>query len=1066
MAKRTDIKKILVIGSGPIVIGQAAEFDYAGTQACTSLREEGYEVILINSNPATIMTDTVVADRVYIEPLTLEFASRVIYKERPEAVLGSLGGQTGLNLVVELAESGILDEYHVEVLGTALDAIEKAEDRDKFRELMYELGEPVPESVIVHTIEEAVAFASSNGYPVVVRPAFTLGGTGGGFAYDEKELRTICENGLKISPVHQCLIEQSIAGYKEIEYEVMRDNADNAIVVCNMENVDPVGIHTGDSIVVAPTQTLTDRECGIMRASALKIIRALKICGGCNVQLALDPNSFNYYVIEVNPRVSRSSALASKATGYPIAKLAAKVAVGLTLDEIMNPVTQTSYACIEPCIDYVVAKFPRFAFDKFPKADRTLGTQMKATGEVMSIGRTFDEAILKAIRSLEMKTDHLEQKDINALSEKELWEKLAKCDDERIYVITALLRLGASVEDIFEVTKMDRYFLNRFKNLVAFEKEIAANPMNLDVLMAAKKRGFADSYIARMWNVDEKEVYQTRKDNHIIPVYKNVDTCAGEYVSHTPYLYSTYEHENESIKSDRKKIIVLGSGPIRIGQGVEFDYATVHCVKTLRERGYEAIVINNNPETVSTDYSISDKLYFEPLTIEDVMHVIDLEEPLGVIVQFGGQTAINLADKLVERGVKILGTTLEDIDRAEDRHEFEAMLHTLDIPQPVGQTAVTVEEALVIAKRIGYPVLVRPSYVLGGRAMEIVHNDDDLRVYMATAVKEISHDAPILVDKYIVGKEMEIDAICDGEHVYIPGIMEHIERAGVHSGDSISVYPAPTASQKVKDLITDYAIRIGKGFHFIGLYNIQFIVDAQEKVYVLEVNPRSSRTVPFLSKITGVPMSYVATRCVLGETLKEQGYEEGVHPEGDRVFVKAPVFSFAKLRSVDTTLGPEMKSTGEALGGDVTLEKALYKALLASGVKIPLHGNVLMTIADADKEEGLKIAKRFSAIGYGIHATRGTAQYLESHGVFVNTVGKVNEEGEDNVIDVIRKGRVNYVVNTMSISKSVSQDGFAIRRAAAENNISCFTSLDTANAILRVLEAQTFTTISMNELED
>lgn len=1066
MAKRTDIKKILVIGSGPIVIGQAAEFDYAGTQACTSLREEGYEVILINSNPATIMTDTVVADRVYIEPLTLEFASRVIYKERPDAVLGSLGGQTGLNLVVELAESGILDEYHVEILGTALDAIEKAEDRDKFRELMYELGEPVPESVIVHTIEEAVAFASSNGYPVVVRPAFTLGGTGGGFAYNEEELYTICENGLKISPVHQCLIEQSIAGYKEIEYEVMRDNADNAIVVCNMENVDPVGIHTGDSIVVAPTQTLTDRECGIMRASALKIIRALKICGGCNVQLALDPNSFNYYVIEVNPRVSRSSALASKATGYPIAKLAAKVAVGLTLDEIMNPVTQTSYACVEPCIDYVVAKFPRFAFDKFPKADRTLGTQMKATGEVMSIGRTFDEAILKAIRSLEMKTDHLEQKDINALSEKELWEKLAKCDDERIYVITALLRLGASVEDIFEVTKMDRYFLNRFKNLVAFEKEIAANPMNLDVLKAAKKRGFADSYIARMWNVDEKEVYQTRKDNHIIPVYKNVDTCAGEYVSHTPYLYSTYEHENESIKSDRKKIIVLGSGPIRIGQGVEFDYATVHCVKTLRERGYEAIVINNNPETVSTDYSISDKLYFEPLTIEDVMHVIDLEEPLGVIVQFGGQTAINLADKLVERGVKILGTTLENIDRAEDRHEFEAMLHTLDIPQPVGQTAVTVEEALVIAKRIGYPVLVRPSYVLGGRAMEIVHNDDDLRIYMATAVKEISHDAPILVDKYIVGKEMEIDAICDGEHVYIPGIMEHIERAGVHSGDSISVYPAPTASQKVKDTITDYAIRIGKGFHFIGLYNIQFIVDAQEKVYVLEVNPRSSRTVPFLSKITGVPMSYVATRCVLGETLKEQGYEEGVHPEGDRVFVKAPVFSFAKLRSVDTTLGPEMKSTGEALGGDVTLEKALYKALLASGVKIPLHGNVLMTIADADKEEGLKIAKRFSAIGYGIHATRGTAQYLESHGVFVNTVGKVNEEGEDNVIDVIRKGRVNYVVNTMSISKSVSQDGFAIRRAAAENNISCFTSLDTANAILRVLEAQTFTTISMNELED
>ena len=1066
MPKRTDIKKIMVIGSGPIVIGQAAEFDYAGTQACTSLREEGYEVVLINSNPATIMTDSVIADRVYIEPLTLEFASRIIYKERPDAILGSLGGQTGLNLVVELAESGILDEYHVEVLGTALDAIEKAEDRDKFRELMYEIGEPVPESVIVHTIEEAVDFANINGYPVVVRPAFTLGGTGGGFAHSEAELRTICDNGLKISPVHQCLIEQSIAGYKEIEYEVMRDNADNAIVVCNMENVDPVGIHTGDSIVVAPTQTLTDRECGIMRASALKIIRALKICGGCNVQLALDPNSFKYYVIEVNPRVSRSSALASKATGYPIAKLAAKVAVGLTLDEIINPVTQTSYACVEPCIDYVVAKFPRFAFDKFPKGDRSLGTQMKATGEVMSIGRTFDEAILKAIRSLEMKTDHLEQKDVNALSEEELWKKLERSDDERIYVITALLRRGASVEDIFNVTKMDRYFLNRFKNIVAYEEVIAAHKGDLEVLRHAKKMGFADSYIARKWEMSEREVYELRKQHLIIPVYKNVDTCAGEYISHTPYLYSTYEHENESISSNNKKIIVLGSGPIRIGQGVEFDYATVHCVKTLRECGYEAIVINNNPETVSTDYSISDKLYFEPLTIEDVMHIIDLEQPLGVIVQFGGQTAINLADKLVERGVKILGTSLENIDRAEDRHEFEEMLHKLEIPQPMGETAVTVEEALVIANKIGYPVLVRPSYVLGGRAMEIVHNDDDLKVYMATAVKEISHDAPILVDKYIVGKEMEIDAICDGEHVYIPGIMEHIERAGVHSGDSISVYPAPTASQQVKDTIIEYAIRIGKGFHFIGLYNIQFIVDRDEKVYVLEVNPRSSRTVPFLSKITGVPMSYVATRCVLGHSLKEQGYEEGVHPEGERVFVKAPVFSFAKLRSVDTTLGPEMKSTGEALGGDDTLEKALYKALLASGVKIPLHGNVLLTVADADKQEGLKIAKRFSNIGYGIYATKGTANLLKENGIYVRTVNKVNEAEGENVVDVIRKGRINYVINTMSISKTANQDGFEIRRAAAENNISCFTSLDTANAILRVLEAQTFTTISMNELED
>lgn len=1065
MPRREDIKKILVIGSGPIIIGQAAEFDYAGTQACQSLKEEGYEVILINSNPATIMTDTVVADRVYIEPLTLDFASRIIYKERPDAILGSLGGQTGLNLVVELAETGILEEYGVEVLGTELDAIEKAEDRDKFRELMYEIGEPVPESVIVHTVDEAVDFANEIGYPVVVRPAFTLGGTGGGFAHDEEELRSIGENGLKLSPVHQCLIEKSIAGFKEIEYEVMRDNADNAIVVCNMENVDPVGIHTGDSIVVAPTQTLTDRECGIMRASALKIIRALKICGGCNVQLALDPNSFKYYVIEVNPRVSRSSALASKATGYPIAKLAAKVAVGLTLDEIVNPVTQTSFACAEPCIDYVVAKFPRFPFDKFPKADRRLGTQMKATGEVMSIGRTFDEAILKGIKSLEMKIDHLMMKDVEALTTEELWEKLKDNDDERIYVITALLRRGATVEEIFELTQMDRFFINKFKSIVDFEKVIAENKMDKEVLRTAKKRGFADSYLARVWDMDEREIYDFRKEEGITPVYKMVDTCAGEYVSNTPYLYSTYEKENESVRSDNKKIIVLGSGPIRIGQGVEFDYATVHCIKTLHECGYEAIIINNNPETVSTDYSISDKLYFEPLTIEDVMHVIDLEQPLGVIVQFGGQTAINLADKLVDRGVKILGTSLENIDRAEDRKEFEAMLHKLDIPQPTGETAFEVEEAVKIANKIGYPVLVRPSYVLGGRAMEIVHNDEDLRVYMATAVQEISHDAPILVDKYVVGKECEVDAIADGENVFIPGVMEHIERAGVHSGDSISVYPAPTISQKVKDTIVDYAIKIGKGFNFIGLFNIQFIVDENEKVYVLEVNPRSSRTVPFLSKITEVPMSYVATKCVLGHSLKEQGYEEGVKAERDRFFVKAPVFSFAKLRSVDTILGPEMKSTGEALGSDTTIEKALYKALLASGVKIPLRGNVLVTVADKDKEAAYQIAKRFSDIGYGIYATAGTAKYLREKNLYVREAAKVNDEGKNNVLDIIRRGRVNYVINTMSEDKDVSLDGFLIRRVSAENNISCFTSLDTAKAILRVVEAQSFTTISMNELE-
>lgn len=922
MPKRQDIHKILVIGSGPIVIGQAAEFDYAGSQACQSLREEGYEVILINSNPATIMTDTTIADRVYIEPITLDFAKRVIYKERPDAILGSLGGQTGLNLVVDLHNDGILDECGVEILGTDLHAINRAEDRELFRALMQEIKEPVPESAIVHTVDLAVEFCNTHGYPVVVRPAYTLGGTGGGFADNEEELREICEAGLKISPVGQCLIEQSIAGYKEIEYEVMRDANDNAIVVCNMENIDPVGIHTGDSIVVAPVQTLTDRENQMLRSASLKIIRALKICGGCNVQLALDPESFKYYVIEVNPRVSRSSALASKATGYPIAKISAKLAVGLTLDEILNPITKTSYACFEPAIDYIVTKFPRFPFDKFPSADRHLGTQMKATGEIMSIGRTFEESFLKAVRSLEMKVDHIYKAEFASMDQMQLLEKIKNSDDERIFAIAQWLRNGFDMSIILKETKMDSFFIHHIKRIIDLEQEMMAHVKDVETLKVLKKNGFSDSYIAKNWNMREKEVYDLRKANGIFPVYKMVDTCAGEFTSATPYFYSSYEEENESICSDRKKIVVLGSGPIRIGQGVEFDYATVHCVETLREAGYEAIIINNNPETVSTDFSISDKLYFEPLTTEDVMHVIELEKPLGVIVQFGGQTAINLADSLVQHGVKILGTSLEDIDRAEDRHEFEAMLRKLDIPQPQGETAVTVEEALVIAQKIGYPVLVRPSYVLGGRAMEIVHNDDELKVYMATAVKEISHDAPILVDKYIVGKELEIDAIADGENVFIPGVMEHIERAGVHSGDSISVYPTQIISEKVKETIIDYGIRIGKGFHFIGLYNIQFIVDKDENVYVLEVNPRSSRTVPFLSKITGIQMSNIATKAILGHSIVEQGYTPGYHPDDKHhVFVKAPVFSFAKLRHVDTVLGPEMKSTGEALGSDVNLEK-------------------------------------------------------------------------------------------------------------------------------------------------
>ncbi len=1023
MPKRTDIKKILVIGSGPIVIGQAAEFDYAGTQACTALREEGYEVVLINSNPATIMTDTVIADQVYIEPLTLEFASRIISKERPDAILGSLGGQTGLNLVVELSEAGILDRYHVEVLGTAIDAIEKAEDREKFRNLMLEIGEPIPDSTIVHTVEEAVDYAAQIGYPVVVRPAFTLGGTGGGFADDEAELRDIAANGLKMSPVHQCLIEKSIAGYKEIEYEVMRDSNDNAIVVCNMENVDPVGIHTGDSIVVAPTQTLTDREVGIMRKSALKIIRALKICGGCNVQLALDPHSFNYYVIEVNPRVSRSSALASKATGYPIAKLAAKVAVGLTLDEIINPVTGSSYACTEPSVDYIVCKFPRFPFDKFPSADRHLGTQMKATGEVMSIGRNFEEALLKAVRSLEMKTDHLEYKELMGLDARALLDKIKLNDDERIMAIAQAFRAGVDVETIHQLTTIDRYFLRKIMNIVKLESELAAHLMDVECLKQAKKRGFADSKIARLWGCDEKEVCDFRKANHIIPVYKMVDTCAGEFVSQTPYFYATYEQENESVRSEREKVVVLGSGPIRIGQGVEFDYATVHCVKTLREMGYEAIVINNNPETVSTDFSISDKLYFEPLTVEDVMNVLDLEQPLGVIVQFGGQTAINLADKLVERGIQILGTSLENIDRAEDRHEFEAMLQTLKVRQPRGETAIEVEAAVEIANRIGYPVLVRPSYVLGGRAMEIVHMESDLREYMANAVKEISHDAPILIDKYIVGKECEIDAICDGETVVIPGIMEHIERAGVHSGDSIAVYPAPTLSQKVKQQIIDYTIRIGHGFQFIGLFNIQFIVDKDDTVYVLEVNPRSSRSVPFLSKITNVAMAHLATQAVMGKKLKKLGYQEGICEEINRVFVKAPVFSFAKLRSVDTTLGPEMKSTGEAIGYDDSLNRALYKSLQASNMRVVNYGTVLVTLADQDKARAITLVRRFYDLGFNIEATSGTAKLLKAHGIKTSEKKKISE-GSEEILDSIRKGHVAYILDTLtSTDSNTSKDG-------------------------------------------
>lgn len=1060
MPKRTDIKSILVIGSGPIVIGQAAEFDYAGTQACMALKEEGYRVILINSNPATIMTDSEMADAVYIEPITLEFVSKIIRKERPDALLPTLGGQTGLNMAIELANAGVLDECGVQILGTKLSAIHQAEDRELFRTLMNELGEPVPDSDIIHSLEEAYKFVERVDYPVIVRPAFTLGGTGGGICSTEEELIEIVTGGLKISPVHQCLLEKSIAGFKEIEYEVMRDANDNAIVVCNMENFDPVGVHTGDSIVTAPSQTLSDREYQMLRNTSLKIIRALKIEGGCNVQLALDPYSYQYYVIEVNPRVSRSSALASKATGYPIAKLAAKIAVGLTLDEMMNPVTEKTYASFEPALDYVVTKIPRWPFDKFESANRTLGTQMKATGEVMAIGRTFEESILKAVRSLEAGIYHLE---LNEDVEDELIEKrIRKAGDERLFYIGEALRRRVTIETIHEWSQIDSFFLSKLRNIVDYEEILQANPFTVEVMRTAKRMGFSDKKIASLWNEREKTVYDWRTAQGIIPVYKMVDTCAAEFESETPYFYGTYEDENESIVTKRESVVVLGSGPIRIGQGVEFDYATVHSVWAIKEAGYEAIIINNNPETVSTDFSISDKLYFEPLTIEDVMHVIDLEKPLGVIVQFGGQTAINLADQLEEHGVKILGTSLEDIDCAENRDKFEHALKTLGIPQPEGKTAVAIEEAVEIANEIGYPVLVRPSYVLGGRAMEIVYKEDELIHYMKHAVK-INPEHPVLIDRYLTGKEIEVDAISDGKNVVIPGIMEHIERAGVHSGDSIAVYPPQSLTAKQKAAIVDYTTQLARGLNIIGLLNIQYVI-SKEEIYVIEVNPRSSRTVPFISKITNIPMANLATKVILGSSLTSLGYQTGLVPEKAGVYVKVPVFSFAKLRRVDITLGPEMKSTGEVMGKDTTLEKALYKGLVASGIKIKEYGAVLLTIADKDKEEALQLARRFHNIGYRLIATSGTAQKLKAADIPTEIVEKIDST-EHNLLDVIRNGEAQLIINTLTKGKQPLRDGFRIRREAVENGIPCMTSLDTAEAILRVFESMTFTAETMGKSE-
>lgn len=1048
MPKRTDLKKILVIGSGPIVIGQAAEFDYAGTQACLALKEEGYEVVLCNSNPATIMTDTSIADKVYMEPLTLEYVARILRYERPDAIVPGIGGQTGLNLAVQLEKKGILKECRVELLGTDVNSIEQAEDRELFKELCESLGEPVLPSMIANSMEEGLEAAEKIGYPVVLRPAFTLGGTGGGFADNEEEFRTVMKNALSLSPVHQVLVEKSIKGFKEIEYEVMRDANDTAITICNMENLDPVGIHTGDSIVVCPSQTLTNKEYHMLRDSALKIIRALKIQGGCNVQFALDPNSFQYYLIEVNPRVSRSSALASKASGYPIARVSAKISVGMTLDEIQLANTPASF---EPTLDYVVTKMPRFPFDKFTDANNSLGTQMKATGEIMSVGRTIEESLLKGIRSLEIGVYHLYMAKFDSYTAEELMEYIKLGTDDRIYAIAQLLRLGVKEEEISKATKIDMIFLRKLKNITDEEEKIKAAKGDESVLYEAKRMGFSDKEIAYLWNMSETDVFAMRKEKGIFPVYKMIDTCASEFESYIPYFYSTYEEENESIVSDKKKVVVLGSGPIRIGQGVEFDYSTVHAVKTIKNAGYEAIIINNNPETVSTDYTTSDKLYFEPLCPEDVMNIIALENPEGVIASLGGQTAINLAQPLMERGVKIIGTDCDAIEKAENRDSFEKLLLELNIPQPKGQAVTNIEDGVNAAKRIGFPVLVRPSFVLGGRAMQIVASENQLRHYLKTAV-EIDVDKPVLVDKYIMGKEVEVDAICDGEDVFVPGIMELVERTGVHSGDSISVYPSFSISQKVKDTILDYTKKLGLGIGIVGLYNIQFIVDKNEDVFIIEVNPRSSRTVPFLSKATGYSLADIATLVILGKSLKEQGFTELYPAEKKRWYVKAPAFSFSKLSGLDAYLSPEMKSTGEAIGYDNKLTRALYKALQASGVKIQNYGTVFATIADDDKEEALPLIRRFYNLGFNIEATEGTANFLKEHGIRTRIRKKISE-GSTDILDSIRQGYVTYVINTRDVmSENKITDGGAIRSCAVQNNVTVFTALDTVRVLLEVLE--------------
>jgi len=1059
MPRRKDIRKVLVIGSGPIVIGQAAEFDYAGTQACIALKEEGYEVILVNSNPATIMTDTQMADKVYMEPLTLEYVAKIIRYERPDALVPGLGGQTGLNLAVQLAKKGVLEECGVEILGTSFQGIEKAEDRELFKELCLSIDEPVIPSEITYSVEEAVAAAERIGYPVILRPAFTLGGTGGGFAYNEEELRDMMRNALALSPVGEVLVEKSIKGYKEIEFEVMRDRNDTAIAICSMENIDPVGIHTGDSMVVAPALTLTDKEYQMLRCSALKLIRALKIEGGCNVQFALDPLSFKYYIIEVNPRVSRSSALASKASGFPIARVTAKIAVGLTLDEIT---VAGAPACCEPAIDYVVAKVARFPFDKFSEASNELGTQMKATGEVMSIGRTLEESILKAMRSLESGCCHIHKKKFDDWSEEKLLDYISTPTDDRIHAIAQLLRLRIDLSRIYDRTKIDWLFLEKIYNIVRMERRVKAAPGDAEILREAKRMGFGDRFIGQLWGKTEADIIRFRFEHGIVPVYKMIDSCAAEHDTYVPYFYSTYEQENESVRSERKKILVLGSGPIRIGQGVEFDYSTVHAIWAIREAGYEAIIINNNPETVSTDYTVSDKLYFEPLTTEDVMNVISLERPDGVIVSLGGQTAINLAGPLSEFDVPLIGTGLEAIDNAEDRKLFEEIMRRTGIRQPKAHAVTNVEDGVKAAEDIGYPVLVRPSFVLGGRAMMIVGNEDTLRHYLHNAV-EINENSPVLVDKYIQGKETEVDAICDGTDVFIPAIMEHVERTGIHSGDSISVYPSFSLNPKVKQEIIDDTVKLGKAIGIVGLFNIQFIVDSDENVYMIEVNPRSSRTVPFISKSTGIPMAKIATRVMLGHSLKEQGITEVYFPERKRHFVKTPAFSFGKIKGIDTYLSPEMKSTGEAIGYDDSLNRALYKSLQASGMDIKSYGTVFATIADKDKEDALPLIRRFYNLGFNIEATKGTAAFLKEHGIRTKMLRKLGE-GSDEIYQAIRKGHVKYVINTIDLNqKSSHLDGYGIRRCAVENNVTIFTALETVRVLLDVLEEITLGISTIDE---